>query len=381
MARPKIPKETQPLLGETPPPASTTSTTPPAALIEYVVDGRPWRCSKFDLLAVELDAPVITSASLPLLQIAVEGREKTWLILRRLFGLMPVTPPKNYPLDDMRTWTREALRDVLGLTAVQLQAELDVVRGIWKQIAPKPVQTPAPPPEKTLFADDEVLKKYEFRVSLPDMDERTSFVKRVREFEKLLAEPMTAGIARNALMTELQLRRLDEQMSDVQNGRVGSSGWQANMRLRSELDKTYSDQMAKLDKLAPWSGAVAGKYSFKGQISDITAAYQAYYADRNNQLRDGIFTATEIEVECRQSVQAPEPRYRAGLVVHLAHCREGLFDPNFKPQFTERQLGKLDKAWKAAFIAAGVENGEALVDLEKDGPEGEYPKLKAAETV
>jgi len=350
---------------------------PPAALIEYQVDGNAWRCSKFDLLVAELEEPTLTRASLPLLQLALAGRERPWLILRRLFGLMPVAAPKTYPLEDLRSWTRGDLRDALGLTAAQLQAELDAIRGLWKQIAPKPVQASAPAPVmRPLFADDEILRRYEFRVIFRDIDERVSFVKRVTAFEKLLNEASTAGVTRNALMTEFQIRRLDEELSNPNE--IGKSTWHANMKLRGEQEKSYSEQMVKLDKLAPWSNALTSKYNFKGVVSDITAAYQAYYANQDNLPRDGIFTATEIEVECRQSVQSPEPRYRAGLVVYLAHCKASLYDPNFKPQFTPRQLGKLDAAWKAAFVAAGADAGEPLPDLEKEGPTAEYPTLHAA---
>jgi hypothetical protein len=119
---------------------------------------------------------------------------------------------------------------------------------------------------------------------------------------------------------------------------------------------------------------VAGKFAFNAVLSDITRAVQEYCARNDTRLIDGIFTATEILVECRCSVQAPEPRYRAGLIVYLNAAKAGLWDRHWQPPFEFPALKRLDAAWKAAALAAGEES--KTPDLEQDGPAGEYDDLK-----
>ena len=104
-------------------------TTP--ALVEYVVDGRHWRCGRFDVLCAELGEPAITADTLPLLHNAVIGQERKWMILRRLFGIQPVLLPPEYPLDDMKSWQRDELCEALGMTRAHLKQELDGIRGVW----------------------------------------------------------------------------------------------------------------------------------------------------------------------------------------------------------------------------------------------------------
>jgi hypothetical protein len=382
MAKNKTAKQQE--FGDAPkaPPSAPPAPAVAPTQVEYIFEGVAWRCGKFDLLVAELGEPNITAATLAVLQGALVDKGRAWLIVRRLFGIMPVLPPPSMSPDDLKSWTRGDLRDALGITAANLKDDLDAIRGLWGKIAPVPVQASVtPPPRKSLFSEQELLKKFDFRLKFADQEEEAMFVKRVRDFEKLLEEKMTTGIARNTLVTELQLRRVDERLSDTDKYVPGGSEWKSAMGERAKLSATYDGQMEALNKLAPWSSVITGKYNFQGVVSDITAAMQAYYANNDHALVDGIFTATEIEVECRRSIQAKEPRYRAGLVVSLTEAKAGLWDPNFKSQFSPRQLAALDKAWKAAYVLEMDADGTVLPDLEKAGEAGEYPKLNAAEKV
>lgn len=112
-------------------------------------------------------------------------------------------------------------------------------------------------------------------------------------------------------------------------------------------------------------------------LGTITQALLDVATRNDTRLVDGIYTATEIQVECRRSVQMPEPRYRAGWVVVMNSAKAGLFDPNWKPPFDERMTARMDAAWKAAYMEAA--RGEALPDLEADGPGSEYADLKTPE--
>src|ERR1041385_3718614 len=87
---------------------------PLPGLVEYKVDGVLWRCNRFDLLAAEF--PITAPDQLPTFQGVAMGRERAWLIVRRLFGMQPVVPPASTAMEDMRPWQREELAADLGLT-------------------------------------------------------------------------------------------------------------------------------------------------------------------------------------------------------------------------------------------------------------------------
>jgi hypothetical protein len=385
--------------GETPelPPAPAVAESGPVSLpatVKYEFQGQTWRCSRFPELVAELGQPVLTVEWLGRWQDMVSTRERTGQILRRLFGLSPLFPSETYPVDELRVWSAQEIMVWLGLTKDAFQQEMEVARGIWRGMAPQGEAAEAeaqaevrgqrseggekPPPPTDLFAPDPVLAKFDIRVTFTEASERHWFIQRVTEFEKLLLEKMTSGLARDLLMTEFQMRRVDGLLSDPSKGREGSVDWRSNMKVRKDLGDTYRDQLALLNKIAPWASGIAGKYAIAGVISDFTLAYQEYYAEGTNKLADGIFTALEIQVLFRRSQQAPEPKYRFGLVGHLHAARAGLFDPAWKPPFSDRQLKMVDAAGKAALIAAGDEMGEPVPDLEAEGPAGEYPPLVVA---
>jgi hypothetical protein len=349
------------------------------ALVEYTVDGVAWRCSRFQLLAAEFP---VTHGQLPLFHAVAGAQERGWLLVRRLFGLQPVQPPQDVSLDDLRLWDREELRAALGLSRPQFQAELDAVRGAWQGVKPReepenPKSEVRSPKFEFDFPDSELLRQHGFVLRFQSVDEGAWFAQRVRDYEKILNEKFSAVLARNALMSELRIHQLDDLLNDGERCRAGSTDWKTNLKLRQELDKNYQDQIAQIREVCPWAGAIAGKYAFTGQVSDLTAAYQAYYGRGDTRLIDGILTATEVQVECRRSVQASEPRYRAGWVVHANAAKAGLWDPNWKSPFPPGLLKCLDEGWKVAFVSASDAAGLKVPDLEQDGPGGEYDALAA----
>lgn len=357
--------------------SSPKSPAPPPSvpsLIEYLVDGVPWRCGRFDSLVTELGEPGLNVEGMVVLHRVVSGLGRSWKIMRRLFGIMPQLPPMDYPMEDMRAWQRDELCADLGLTRPQLQQELDGIRGLWIGVAPKPeVALPRPDFRENLplEADKELMQKHGLMVVF-DAGEREIFLKRVADFSKVLEEKTTSGLARNILMTELQIHRIDRLLSDSSMNRAGSTDWRTNMKQRGELDSTYRDQLEQLRKLAPWFSSVGGKHTFAGVLSEVTMAMQAYYANGDTELADGIFTVTEIQVELRRSVQAPEPRYRASWVVHGNSSKAFLFDPKWENRIPPSVFKRMDAGWKAAVVQQDEQDGVALPDLENGG---EYPDL------
>src|SRR5580658_767967 len=105
---------------------------PDVALAEYLFQGEPWHCTRFDRLRAEFDS--LTAAELPRFHELLREPARGWTILRRLFGLAPVTPGMDTDLDDLRRWDRAELCAALGLSEKQLRDELEVLRGRWRAV-------------------------------------------------------------------------------------------------------------------------------------------------------------------------------------------------------------------------------------------------------
>ena len=359
-----------------------------APLVEFDCGGEPWRCARFDLLTAEFE---VSAAQLPAFWAAAASKPRSLLIARRLYGAMPVIPSPTLGGDDLRVWGREELQSALGLTRAQLQAELDALRGHWvgsqspgvavgaaaetNGSAPKTQTDAAAKGELGLYEDDAYLASLDYAgMPFADLEERRWFVARAREWEKLLRERMTKGVAREALFNEVLLRRVEHQINLRSGETVGQPEWTRLVKTKQELQESYGRQIDRIQELAPWASQIAGKYALQGMLSDLTAAMQDYHARGDTTKVDGINTALEIEVLCRRSQQVPEPQYRAGHIVYLNSAKAGMWDPNWTGTMPMALIRKINSAWTEAFVAASAADGEQPIDLEAEGPEGEYPE-------
>ena len=344
---------------------------------EYSVGGEPWRAWKPAELAAEFG---VAEPEVAEFQAVVSVLPRPWLLVRRLYGLVPVLPLPGTSEDDLKAWGAEELAASLGITRKQLQQELDVVRGYWQgrrqgaAPAPAPVAS-APAGELPLSTPDEVLAMCGFpSIKFQNAAEWERFRKRLEDFGPLLREAASAGLARDLLMTELRIARLDGDLDDPNTKRTAD--WRALLKTRTELADSYESRSKLVLEEFPWAQQVAGKLALKGTVTELVAAVMAYRSRGDTRLVDGIHTLAEVEVLCRMSVQGPLPKYRAGKVVYLNEARAGLMDPKWQSQLTHGFVKRLDKTWAEAYAAAAREAGDPLPDLEKDGPEGEYPELK-----
>ena len=126
-----------------------------------------------------------------------------------------------------------------------------------------------------------------------------------------------------------------------------------------------------------WSkrGTSTTAFTFTNWTRSSPKRYQAYRADRGNDLVDGVHTATEMQKLLQTSVQIPQPRYRFGKTVYINESKSWIHDPAARSRFTNSDLAKLDAGLKEAVRRLVEETGEAVPDLEKDGKEGSYPEL------
>ena len=351
---------------------------------EYSVGGEPWRAWKPAELAAEFG---VAEPEMAEFQGVVSVLPRSWLLVRRLYGLVPVLPLPGTSEDDLKAWGAEELAASLGITRKQLQQELDVVRGHWegrrknnqpeKKIGTGVEPVPTAPGELALTTPEEVLSACGFsRIKFVDAAEWERFRQRLEDFGPLLREAASAGLARDLLMTELRIGRLDAELNDPTRTAMGAE-WRAMLKTRTELADSYESRSKLVLEQFPWAQQVAGKLALKGTVTEIVAAIQAYQARGDTALVDGIHTLAEVEVLCRMSVQLPLPKYRAGKVVYLNEARAGLWDPKWQSGLTHGLVKRLDKTWAEAYAAAAREAGDPLPDLEKEGAEGEYPELQA----
>ncbi len=428
---------------------------------EFRYGSELWRVARFDLFEAEFGAVAPERVVTALMgsaealagkgsglgaaghSPAVRGNARSWLIVRRLFGIGPVLPPLDADPEDLRVWSRAELMDLFGVTAEHLRLELEAVRGAIGMAAnaldarersdaprsggvglnPNPNLSGSPSEKRQgasssagttadrgavqgasdargsgdlfgegpqglrrseselNFQEEAVLREFNFperMFVLPARDpdenrvEKTRFAKRVEEFRKILEHTVAKSLGRQALMNELQLWRMETTLCSHE---IGSEIYARTSKLMQSTEASYQRQLEQIDELAPYLGAIAGKLAFKGLVSELTEAIIEYRKNQSRRLVDGIFTMAEIEVELRQSAQMPEPRYRAGLVAALNAARSGFWDVHWKPTLTGKDLRKVDAAFKASIVAAGLEAGEELPDLEGDG---EYEELVGA---
>jgi hypothetical protein len=229
----------------------------------------------------------------------------------------------------------------------------------------------------------EILPRYGFEPAIFELPSRGQeeterekqwFAQRVGEWRRMLVEPMASTLAKQALLNELHLRRVEFQLCRLT---PGGKEFRELEKTKREIEETYQGQLAMLDEVFPWKSSIGGKMSFRGCLSDLVRAVREYRASGSTELVDQIRTVSEVEVELRQSVQTPEPRYRWGLNMAILESQQWVFDPRFQSQLRPQTLAKLDLIWREAVERARQALGEDLVDLEKDGEEGEYADLKA----
>lgn len=256
--------------------------------------------------------------------------------------------------------------------------------------APMAVNTPAPAPapvadktpeisaEPNLETMDKVLAYFKFsedifdcdspRSALEKLEEQRWFCDRLKEIRRIFDEPMTKGLARQAVINELLLRRTDVAMTKSD---VSSEQFASLQQTKTLLEQSYRSQWDQIDQIIPYASAVQSKTTFAGVISDVIKAVQKYKQSNETTLIDGIFTKYEIEILMRQAEQH-EIRYRPSLTLCWLEAKRHLWDANYKSTLPVRVLKLLDAGFREG-VAKVNESGEVfLPDLEKDGPEGEY---------
>lgn len=364
---------------------------------KFCINGDFWMVRAPSELGAEFEFDANDDAILVKFHEALSSHPRVWLIVRRLFGVGPVNEMDDSEGD--RVWTKAEVMDSLRIQRKQLEAELEAARGFWHNAA-APQDASVVSADKvggtetlarggnsgqaSFQFDGDLLSYYGFDDAMFQMKGRPSeenekekqwFAQCLRDWTNMFESPMAGQIARNALLNRLRMRRLET--LEMQIGPTDPK-YKSLRGEFSALEKTYQDQLNQLDQLFPWKREVSGKMSGKATVSALIEAIREYRGNKNNELVDGIWTAAEIELEFRTNTLQKTPQYRLGLVTYLNAVRSGLWDPHWQNRFSESTLAKLDRGFQRGVQEARDDIGEALVDLESESQDEEYPDIPDA---
>lgn len=369
------------------PPVRPANSDAPAILDFKTEFGEPWRVERFDALVAEFHLSPNLNADeeswhTTVKQFVVFARDhvRQWLVVRRVFGIAPLIPGPNVSQDDLRVWTRAELL----AEGFEAGAELDALRALWNSHTQRETNAHQPAVQSTMSApkgelplDDTLLEQFHFperifkitcwdpveKKDLPRSDtdnrrEREWFIQRVAEWSKMLVNSVGGPIARDALMNEMYLRRLE---SDIAT--APSKDQDKLHERKDKLSRSYSESVERLQGMFPEMN-VAGQVSFRAVISDLVAAHRDYYAYADRRLVDKVMTTAEIEFGLRSSQQIAA-RHRFTLNIAIAECIHNFYNPDFKTQFKPAVWKKIEAGHRAAVLAAQEASHEPVVDLEK----------------
>lgn len=382
------------------------------AVLEYMpLNAREvWRVADFKAFVTEFDfAPWAVKhggweqAMMLFHEAASTGYSRGWMLTRRLFGITTLILPTDAPLEESKIFTRPELCAFQNLSKDELTAELQAVRTLTRreeQATPAPEVKAIPAaPQAELELDDALLRRHGFEESMfkvriyrpakkgeePEADrpkeendrEREWFVRRVREWNKMLTEPFAHSTARDALLTDLYLHRLAIEMAPLS---INSPRFDNLMAKKKELEGSYRVLRETLQEWFPTMN-IAGRDAQSVSFSDIHKGWREYYATGDTKLFDRVRTVAEIELDSFQSVQNPEPAYRFGQTVYIIEAMHNLAKREWRSKLTPRLLRALDVGYHEGVDRARKEQGKPLVDMSKGvmrgegGPNGDFPEL------
>lgn len=362
-------------------------------MMRYQYDGAPWVCRAPAKLGAEFGIADVQPDLLVELHAALETHARAWKIVCRLFGIGPVVVADEGDVD--RVWAIEEVLSFLGgIKRKQLDAEMETARGFWQNHQAE--KSPATSVERAKDRDlspalngqqssmqfsEDMLGQFGFSPSMfrvegrdpADNDrEKDWFCETLQNWAHMFSSPVAGPIARNALLNLLRMRRLEALEMQMSSRHKDYSSIRRDY---ADLESAYEAQAEKLDSLFPWKRDVAGKMSGQATVSALIVAIREYQANRNHELIDGLFTAAELHVEVQTHTLQEDCQYRLGLVTYLQAARKGMWDPHWQNEMDPSVLAKLDKGFQMGVRQAREDLGEALLDIEAEGPEGEYPPV------
>jgi hypothetical protein len=382
--------------------------------IEYDVGSDQWRVNN---PAQFLSFFALTKPEVPKFQTWAMLRPDlaaAWQVCRMFFGIEPIFPsPETADIDRYEdSMSIGEIAKARGCDEAEVQMEFQIIQTAWKVARKQLVMDDPSPavdakaqleplrPSYTLPANHEpelpsgpldrtqieVLRYRGFYMSdFKGLDEKRTeeeshreqqaFYNRVAELKRVFDEPMAKETARQALINEMLVRRIDSELLRMDVTKPKFSDLRAT---KKEIEETLLRQWSEIEKVCPFVKGAINKQTAVGAFSDLVRGLQELAIDGTHVLLDGIDTNYELQTLFHESEQLPM-HYRFGWVVYILQARAGLFDPNWRNKIPMRILRILDAAFPAMAKIINEKCDVKLPDLVREGKEGEYADIVLSE--
>jgi hypothetical protein len=365
------------------------SAAPTGAFFEYLApDGKAWRCDVPDKLfgdfGISGDADTRRD-ELTRLHCDVGPVRESWDVIRRVYRLAPVIGATK---EELREWSIEEIAREAGVPVKRIESIIEETKVFWarkcneRSLVTRAVEGPSRCIGATVEAlgdlDDEqiakLLSKHGFEEVPPNY--QRYMARRIVEFQHLLDDEQGSHLARSALMQELILLEYDREIRRMlQKDGAGRSQKALDdlVQRRSSLQSTYENTLERLGATQEQNPGYRAKVAFGDSLGHLAKAMQEYYADGNNALVDGLFTAAEIKLLVTPTSLRPA-QYRPDLPMLVEQWRANFWNPEWEGAKLPREMHRF---FLATFKKASEEFTEGKV-AEMDGGEVEAGDVEMA---
>jgi hypothetical protein len=366
---------------EEPAPAPVAPAPVPKAVVRGIFteydapDGSRWRCDNPDRMREDFG---IYGDDLTRWHADVATVQEVWTILRRVYRLAPLMGSSH---EELREWTIEEIAKESAVPVKRIETLIEETKVFWdrKNTERSFVDRAASSGDLKRMDDDQIEKLLLLHgfvtvggsAAVPTY-ERRYLASRIVDFQHLLEDEQGAQLARNALMTELILRKYDreilEKMADTRN--LSSTEFQKLVDARAEQQKAYEETLKHLGATHAQNPGFRAKMAFGDSVGHMVKAYQEFYRDGSQVLVDGMFTEAEVKLLMTPTTLRPA-QYRPDLPLMVEEWRRNFWDASYDargaalPRAAHRVL-------LAAFQSASVDFvGGKIVDMEGELGEDE----------
>jgi len=314
--------------------------------LEYLTpDGKPWRCDAPDKLFTDFGITGNEDEShdaLTRFHGDVAPAKESWDVIRRLYRLAPVIGAKP---DDLREWSVEEIAKEANVPKQRVEMVVEETKVFWarrnneRELVSKAVESS---PAAIGDLDEDQIEKLLSRHGFEDLpkEHRRHMARRILEFQHLLEDEQGAYLARSALMQELILLSYDSDIRhEMAKDRVsrGNEALDKLVTKRNALQSQYESTLEKLGATQEQNPGHRAKVAFGDSLGFMAKAMQAYYADDNNALVDGLFTAAEIKLLVTPTALRPS-QYRPDLALLAAQWQEHFWEQKWEGVKLPREM-------------------------------------------
>jgi len=305
--------------------------------------------------------------------------KESWDVIRRVYRLAPVIGATK---EELREWSIEEIAEEAGVLVKRIESIIEETKVFWarrcneRSLVTRAVEGPTV--EALGDLDDEqiakLLSKHGFEEVPPNY--QRYMARRIVEFQHLLDDEQGAHLARSALMQELILLEYDREIRRMlQKDGTGRSQKALDdlVQRRSSLQSTYENTLERLGATQEQNPGYRAKVAFGDSLGHLAKAMQEYYADGNNALIDGLFTAAEIKLLVAPTSLRPA-QYRPDLPMLVEQWRANFWNPEWEGAKLPREMHRF---LLATFKKASEEFAEGKV-AEMDGGEVEAGDVEVA---